>query len=266
MLALLLVGTGLVAAHAQDSGLLPVPDYGQGITDRSTLTGDWGGVRQDWASRGVTLGVDWSQFYQSVADGGLSDADETVANLDYRVQMDLMRLGWVPGALVTARGQSRFGRTVNGASGLLLPVNMYGAFPLTTESDQDVDITLTELNWTQFLSENVGLLIGKITTLGTANEFLGGEGRTQFMNFQFNFPAAVAQLAPYSTLAATAFWVPDPAWTLTTSFMNLRDASMTSGFDDIGEGMTWATTVDYRNDYGWVGALLERMAISVDGR
>ena len=42
-----------------------------------------------------------------------------------------------------------------------------------------MNFAITELNWTQFLSENFDLLAGKITTTKTANEFTGGEGRSQ---------------------------------------------------------------------------------------
>jgi porin len=232
-------------AASAPEGLLPVPDYAGDFWKRPYLTGDWGGLRQDWADRGVTIGLDWYQAYQGIVDGGISEEWEYSTNLDYRLNLDLMRMGLVPGALVTVRGQSRFGDTVNDISGVLLPVNMYSAFPLSSDSDGDVDFAITELNWTQFLSGEFGLLAGKITTLRTANEFMGGEGRTQFMNMQLSFPATVAQLAPYSTLAVSGFWMPSPSWTVTTTLMNLEDASTTSGFSDIGDGATWATSADY---------------------
>lgn len=227
-------------------GMLPVSVYDLSLKERGYLTGDWGGMRQRWAERGITLGFDWYQAYQEVVDGGVTNGGEYAANLDYRLTLDLMRMGAVPGALVSVRGQSRFGNTVNGGSGLLLPVNMYSAFPLGSDADGDVDFAITELNWTQVLSERFGVLIGKITTLSTANEFMGGEGRSQFMNFQLNFSAAVAQLAPYSTLAVGGFWMPSSRWTATSLLMNYQDASTTSGFDDIGDGATWANMVDYR--------------------
>jgi porin len=194
------------------------------------------------------LGFDWYQSYQDIVDGGFEEDSASTTNLDYRLNLDLMRLGMVPGALVTVRGQSRFGDTVNGTSGLLLPVNMYSAFPVGSEEDADVDFAITELNWLQFFSDQFALLAGKITTLATSNEFMGGEGRTQFMNFQLNFSATLAQLAPYSTLAASAIWLPNSTWTISTTLMNFEDASTTSGFDDIGDGTTWATTADYRAD------------------
>ena len=50
----------------------------------------------------------------------VDDAGESSANLDYRLNLDLMRMGVVPGALVSVRGQSRFGGTVNEAARALL--------------------------------------------------------------------------------------------------------------------------------------------------
>ena len=229
-------------SSAADEGLLPIPDYSGDLVTRSYLSGDWQGLRQDWANRGITMEFDWYSAYQDIVDGGFREGSAFSTNLDYRMKLDLMRMGVVPGAIVTIRAQSRFGDTVNGASGNLLPVNMYSAFPL---GDGDIDFTITEFNWTQFLSANFGLLAGKITTTATANEFMGGEGRSQFMNFQLSFSAVVAQLAPYSTLAVGAIWLPSPNWTVTSILMNLEDASTSSGFDDIGDGTVWATTADY---------------------
>jgi porin len=249
---LILAMTGAVcfaddpAASTADQGILPVPDYSGEIGARSNLTGDWGGVRQNWADRGVTMAFDWYQAYQDIIDGGFEEGSANSTNLDYRLNLDLMRMGLVPGALVKVRGQSHFGDTVNDKSGVLLPVNMYSAFPISSDGDGDVDFAITELNWFQFLSDQFGLLAGKITTLATTNEFMRGEGRSQFMNFQLSFSAAIAQLTPYSTLAVSAIWLPSPSWSVSTTLMNLEDASTTSGFDDIGDGTTWATTADYR--------------------
>jgi porin len=223
-------------------GMVAIADYSGSWVGRSHLTGDWGGVRQQWADKGVTFGFDWYQAYQAVVDGGIAETGESSGNLDYRAALDLMRMDLVPGALISLRAQSRFGDTVNARTGQLLPVNMYSAFPL---HDGDVDIAVTELNLTQFLSDKFAVLVGKITTLATANEFMGGEGRSQFMNYQLNFSAALAQLAPYSTLAVGGIWLPNGNVTVTTILMNYQDSSTTSGFDDFGEGVTWATTADY---------------------
>jgi hypothetical protein len=87
-------------ASTADQGILPVPDYSGDIGARTNLTGDWGDVRQNWADRGVTMAFDWYQAYQDVIDGGFEEGSENSTNLDYRLTLDLMRMGLVPGALV----------------------------------------------------------------------------------------------------------------------------------------------------------------------
>ncbi len=227
-------------------GLLPIPEYSGDWKTREFLSGDWGGTRGKWANKGLTFDFHWLQAGQGVVSGGVDEGWAYVTNLDYYINLDLMRMNVLPGALISFRAQSRFGATVNGDTGLLLPVNKYSYFPFTTETDDDVPFTITELNYTQFFSEKFGLLLGKVTTMNTANEFAGGQGRTQFMNFQFSYSGVFAQVVPYSTLAVGAVWVPSPKVTVTSMFMNTKDASTNSGFGDIGDGTTWWSSVDYQ--------------------
>jgi porin len=262
-----LAGTGTGAGHKspappEDSqasaGMLPIPEYDGDWQARPALTGDWGGLRTDLANQGVTFGLKWLQIGQGVVSGGIDERAEYATNLDYIANLDLMRMGAIPGALVSFRAQSRFGLTVNDKTGVLLPVNTYSLFPFTDPIHTDVPFTITELNWTQMLSDSAGILLGKITTLRSSNEFAGGEGRSQFMNFQFSFSAVFAQVAPYSTLAVGGFVMPSPHVTVSTILMNTADASTTTGFADLGKGTTWTVNLDAQYRLGGLpgGALL----------
>ncbi len=235
---------------APSEGLLPVPEYGGCWYQRPKLTGDWCGVRDRWARKGVQFDLQWTQVAQGVVDGGTREHWAHTTNLDLYAYLDLMRMGFIPGALVTIRAQSRFGETVNTDSGLLLPVHTYGYFPFTDVPDEDVPIAITELNWTQMVSEKLGFLFGKITTMTVSNEFAGGAGRSQFMNFQFLFPSAFAQIGPYSTLAAGVVWIPSPHVSVTSLLLNTTDSSTTTGFDDFDAGQTWWTNVDFKYRLG----------------
>ncbi len=237
---------GVETETAATEGLLPVPEYSGDWKNREFLSGDWGGTRGKWADKGLTFDFHWLQVGQGIVSGGVEEDWAYVTNLDYYINLDLMRMNVLPGALIAFRGQSRFGATVNGETGLLLPVNTYSYFPFTTELDDDVPFTITELNYTQFLTDQFGLLLGKVTTMKTSNEFAGGEGRTQFMNFQLSYSGVFGQVVPYSTLAAAAVWLPSPKAAVTTMFMNTTDASTSSGFGDIGDGITWWNSVDYQ--------------------
>ena len=227
---------------AEPEPLIPAPDYRGSIWCRQKLSGDWCGLRGRLARKGVFLDVRWVQISQGILDGGRRERWGHSTNLDLLAKFDLQRLGVVPGALVSLRTQSRFGGTVNADSGLLLPVNTAGYFPVTRVIDDDVPIAITELYWTQMLSETFGVFFGKITTMGGMNEFAGGEGITQFMNFQFLFPATLAQLVPYSNLAAGVLWMPSPRLTISSLIMNTAEASTTTGFTDFDEGQTWWTS------------------------
>jgi porin len=129
-------------------------------------------------------------------------------------------------------------------------------FPLTAKLDQDVPFTITDLNYTQFLSEHLGVLFGKLDTLdGDPNEFASRRGTGQFMNANFIFNSAMALRLPYSTLGAGVVWMPVPRGTnggvtVSSVVMNTADSSTTTGFEDFGKGVSWNTEADFQYRLG----------------
>ncbi len=238
------------------AGLLPVPDYSADFWTRSFLTGDWGGVRSDLANKGIQIGVEWNQFVQGIADGGRDQTTGYGANVDYTINLDLMRMGILPGALIRFRAESRYGESVNGAAGPILPVNTHALFPLTSKLDLDVGITITDLNYVQFLSPHFAVFFGKLDTLdGDPNEFASGRGTSQFMNANFIFNPALALRLPYSTLGAGVIWMPIPPGakggiSVSSSVLNTNDSSTKTGFDDFGKGNSWSSEADFTYQLG----------------
>ena len=238
------------------AGLLPIPDYSATIWKREQLTGDWGGVRTYLANKGVQIGVELNQYVQGVADGGRERTTAYGGTADYTLNVDLMRMGVLPGALIKFRAESRYGRSVNGAAGPIWPVNTDALFPLTDTLDEDIPITVTDLNYTQFVSPYLGVFFGKLDTLdGDPNEFASGRGTSQFMNANFVFNPVLALRLPYSTLAAGVILMPIPPGpkggiTVVSTVMNTQDSSTTSGFDDFDEGTTWTSEVDFQYRLG----------------
>ena len=93
----------------------------------------------------------------------------------------------------------------------ILPVNTRALFPVTGKLNQEVAFTITDLNYTQFLSPNLALFFGKLDTLDAdPNEFASGRGTSQFMNANFIFNPTLALRLPYSTLGAGVIWMPIP--------------------------------------------------------
>lgn len=244
---------------AQDAeaakGLLPVPNYDLDWASRAYLSGDWGGTRSDLADKGIQLTVDWNQYVQSVVDGGRDETTRYGGALDYLLYLDLMRMDVLPGAIVKIRAETRYGNSVNGQSGAILPVNTDMFFPLTDDLDDDLAFAITNLNWTQYLSPHWAVMLGKVDTLdGDPNEFASGRGTTQFMNANFVFNSALALRLPYSTLAAGVIWLPvqakDRAITVVGMIMNTIDSSTTTGFDDFGDGTTMTIEADFQYRLG----------------
>ena len=238
------------------AGLLPIPDYSANIWTREYLTGDWWSARTYLANKGVQIGVELNQYVQGVTNGGRDLTAAYGGTADYTVNLDLMRMGILPGALIKFRAESRFGSSVNGQAGPILPVNTDALFPLTDTLDEDVPITVTDLNYTQFLSPHLGVFFGKLDTLdGDLNEFASGRGTSQFMNANFIFNPVLALRLPYSTLAAGVILMPIPPGpkggiTVVSTVMNTQDSSTTSGFDDFDEGTTWNSEVDFQYRLG----------------
>ena len=238
-----------ISDDATPAGLLPIPDYTSDLWTRPALLGDLGGVRTSLAEQGIQFGIDWNNTLQSVASGGRDTSTAYGGTLDYNLTLDLMRMGLVPGGLVKLRGESRYGESINGDTGSLLPVNSDFFFPLSDEFDGGVPFYLTTLSYTQFFSDSFAIFAGKFDTLdGDPNEFAGGRGLTQFQNWNFLFTTVPLVTVPYSTLGAGIVFKPDPNVTLTSSVITTADSSSTTGFNRIGDGWTWTAEaqVQYR--------------------
>jgi porin len=250
-LSLVLVASHAALAEEGAQGLLPVPDYGGDLLNRSRLTGDWGGTRTDLANKGVQVEVDWTQYVQGVVDGGLDRDTRYGGHLDYLINLDLMRMGLIPGGLVKFRAESRYGESVNGISGQILPVNTTAFFPVTNRLDEDVAIAITDLNYTQFFSEHLAVFVGKLDTLDADTyEFASGRGKSQFMNANFLFNSVAALRLPYSTLGTGVLWLPTKNITVNASILNTTDSSTDTGFDDFGDGQTVSAEADFRYRLG----------------
>jgi porin len=81
----------IAPVHAEDEG----PDYSQ-----DTLTGDWGGLRTDWAARGLNVDLGFKSDFLRNVKGGTKRGGRPVNQFDLKIQGDLERLAGLPGASV----------------------------------------------------------------------------------------------------------------------------------------------------------------------
>jgi len=215
--------------------------YSGDFWTRSTFTGDWGGVRNDWAAKGVTFDMSLTQTGMSVVSGGTHHGWEYSGRGDLTLNIDTQKLGLWPGGFVTVEVEGNYNRSINLEAGALLPVNTNQIFP-TTGSDQ---LNIPNLSIMQFFSHYVAVFVGKHATItshsGDMNEFAHGKGDTQFSNLAFNFNPAVSLTVPYSTLGAGVIILPtkNPAEAIINMMAyDGNGEAESSGFDTVFKGNT----------------------------
>ena len=120
--AIFLLGISLSArARAQDTS--PKDPYSGDLLSRSTLTGDWGGYRNEWAQKGITFDFNITQIGQGVVNGGKSSAWQYGGRGDLVINVDSQKLGLWPGGFFNLELEGNWASSVNYNTGALMPVN-----------------------------------------------------------------------------------------------------------------------------------------------
>jgi porin len=235
IVAIFLIGMSLsTRASAQDAS--PKDPYSGDLLTRSTLTGDWGGLRNEWAQKGVTIDLNVTQVGQGVVNGGKSSAWQYGGRGDLTINLDSQKLGLWPGGFFNLELEGNWASSVNSSTGALMPVNSSQIYPVPPGDIFGVPAW----NFSQFLSPYFGLTLGKFATIsniaGDMNDFAHGKGATQFMNMALNFNPLLAFTVPYSTLGVGAVVLPtkDPKEAIVTLFvLSANGVATTSGFEDL---------------------------------
>jgi porin len=161
----LLLSAGAASAQPQD---IPAT-WGGTLLDRSRLTGDWFGLRDEMGKKGIVLDLDFLGTPQGVLTGGNDTEAQFWGNAEYTLNVDTQKLGLWPGGFFNGQAISGFGDTVTRAAGAIIPVNFANLLPVPNQNQT----ALMNLTFTQFLSKNFGLYAGKIYTFtgGDVNDF-----------------------------------------------------------------------------------------------
>jgi porin len=201
----LLVALAFVILSNQASAqLLDVPaTWGGDILSRPRLTGDWGGLRDELAQKGIVLDVDLLLTPQIVMGGGRNTGGDFWGNLDYTINVDTQKLGLWPGGFFKFSADAGFGSNAFQDAGTIVPVNTAALIP----APDDRTTALMNATLTQFLSPQLGVTVGKINLLDAGETEFYGNYKTQFMNTAFNFPMTIA-LLPVSTFGGGVVVLP----------------------------------------------------------
>jgi porin len=223
----------------------PSAPYSGDLWTRSTLSGDWWGVRNKLAAKGVTLDMSLTQSAQGIVHGGKDTGWQYGGGRgDIILNLDTQKLGLWPGGFLNVEAEGNFIpednllKSVNGRTGGLMSVYSSQLFPMPSGDN----FNLPALNFTQFLSPHIGLTIGKYATVtstsGDMNEFAHGKGDTLFMNTALNVNPVLLTTVPYSTLGTGLIVLPtkDPQQAIVNVLMvSTTGGASTSGFDDIND-------------------------------
>ncbi len=222
----------LAASLATPAAAEEETTYSGDLLSRSTLTGDWGGARNDLAAKGLTFDANVTQIEQGVVDGGKSSSWQYGGRGDLTFHLDTQKLGLWPGGFLTAELEGNWSDSINFKTGSLVPANTNQLFPLPVGTN----VALPAWNYAQFLSHYAGVTFGKFQTMGgDMNEFAHGKGDTQFFNTGLNINPALL-VVPYSTLGAGAIVLPtaDPDQAIVTAMvLSATGKASTTGFDDL---------------------------------
>ena len=250
--ALLFLFEIFLDAHVGAQDAAPKDPYSGDIWSRSTLTGDWWGIRNQLAEKGITFDVNITQVGQGVVNGGKSGVWEYGGRGDIVMNADSGKLGLWPGGFLNMEAEGNWASSVNPKTGALMPVNNSQILPLPGQN-----FDFISLNFTQFLSPYAGLTIGKYATItdtsGDMNAFAHGKGDIQFMNMALNFNPLLAFTVPYSTLGTGVIVLPtkDPKEAIANLLvLSANGQPNTSGFNDLnGNAIVVAAEGRVRTDF-----------------
>ncbi len=207
-----------------------VPEtWGGDFATRPRLTGDWGGVRDEMARKGIVLDVDAYWTPQTITSGGRDSGGSNWGNATVALTVDTGKLGLWPGGFFKVQTISSFGNNLLKDSGTMIPANEFWMLP-TTKPDTGIQ----ELTYTQFFSPQFGLQLGKINSIAPTNQF-HGDYRTGFLNTALNLPLALA-MVPLSAYGATALYLPSHDITVAGMVLDpngtIMDDSLNNAFSD----------------------------------
>ena len=157
-----------------------------GFMQRDTLTGNWGGFRDQLAEKGVRLDLEVTEYYQGMFLGDGNDDFEFGGRDDALVSFDTKKIGIWDGGGLHIHLTYRSGDLPAFRGGSLWPVNTGSILPLH-EKDS---LAASSLYLSQRFGDSASVLLGKVNAVDllAADPFFGGWGNHRFMNLAFVAP------------------------------------------------------------------------------
>jgi len=221
---------GVAFAQAPQIG-----NYSGDFWSRPALTGDWGGLRNTLAAKGVNLDVDLVQSLQGLNAGGLLRSHDSIlyrygGYVDYRLNVDTGKLGLWPGGFLALRAETQFGSfPESGQTGALLAPNAAALYPVAFDDTS----ALSSVVFTQFLAKFFGVYLGKIDIFQADANAFAHDFKTQFMNMGLGPTPIAAMTVPYTPLGAGFVLLPTDSVVFNFGVLSPTGNATTAGFDEL---------------------------------
>lgn len=255
---LLLAATAQAEDLPEPSLYLPEPSlYGGSIWSRSTLGGNWGGLRDRLAAKGLTVGLDATYTFQGVAVGGfdgpalarVSDEDDTGNDFSgtLTLALDTAAAGLWPGGTFDARLEGRTGRSVLQRAGSVSAVDNDALFPNVVDRFDEEALALTALTYTQSLGARFSAFGGLMNTAeGDANEVAGSAlSNAHFLNSALLYSLVEDATVPNVSLGGGVGAEPHPRLSGSFSVFGTSETAGESPFEPHGTTFSTEWTVTH---------------------
>jgi porin len=203
-------------------------DTWESLCEKSTLVGDWCGLRSGAAESGISFDLSTTQYYQGVSSGGIREDFEYGGRNDYFLNIDGQKAGLWKGLMITLHGETRYGDAVYPQAGALMPPNLAVMLPEPTGTQS----ALSGVKVMQFLSEELLVFAGKINTFDDFHQPLTGAGATSgFMNGSLMLNPNLVRTVPYSAYGAGLVVLQNMEPVFSVAVFDSNSTPTTSGFD-----------------------------------
>lgn len=176
--------------------------------ERTQVTGDWNGIRTDWARHGFFIDVYTTSTYQNITSAGIETGEAFWNNTQISLNVDTGRAGLWSGGLIHITAQARNGDSAANtfALGTYVPQHYGLLLPGPEMSDS---IYLSDFYLAQALNEHLFVIGGVISGLFLPDQTLFGDTyRYGFTNFSLNKNPFFANFYGPTALAGLVVWSP----------------------------------------------------------
>ena len=203
-------------------------EAGPGVMQRDTLTGNWGGLRDDLLAKGVKLDLEFTGYYQGMFSGDGNDDFEFGSRADALLNFDTTRTGLWDGGGLHTHLTYRSGNLPAFRGGALWPVSTGSILPLGEEDN----LVASSIYLSQRFGDSTSMLLGKINAVDllAGDPFYGGWGNHRFMNLAFVAPPS--GVVPPVIMGIVVNYRMDP-YTLTFMAFDPQDQTGEYWFDDL---------------------------------